>query len=235
MSQSDFYDLPTLVGEQYMLSSVLRETRDTILYRGTQKDLRREVIVECLRPSAVDNQRKTKLFLDSAKAQARFHGDNLTSVLEVMQDSGTWLVAKANPAGEPLDMMLSDGKLLSSMDLCQLMIILCTLCLRLDTERVASARFHLEDVSYHRHQFCLNNPARAGSRAASSSRLFLSDAARDLLPLLDADSKLAGSLVAMLKRLCTNYDDSPMLPALFLAEFSRLHTLLLDATESAES
>lgn len=227
MAESDFYDLPILVGEQYMLTSIVRETRDTILYRATQKELRRDVIVESLRHSAMDNQRKVRMFLDSAKAQAGAQGEALTCVLEVFETEGTWLVVKENPAGETLDQYLTDGRHLSALDLCQLMTTLCEICIRFDTENVASARFHLEDIYCHQRRFRLNNLARAGTRSPGVSKQYLAEAARDLLPLLDKKSWLAGTLASLLRRVSMNQDDSPMKPALFMAEFSSLYTLML--------
>lgn len=228
---SEYYDLPALVGDQYMLTSILRETRDTILYRATQRDLRREVVVECLRRSAAEHPRRVRLFLDSAKAQSRFPGQHLSSVLEVLEADGTWLVAKDSPEGELLDMMQADGKTLSAYELCDLMIILCRLCLRLDIERVASTNFHLEDVLYRKGQFRLSNPARAGTRSPASSRNFLSSAARELQTLLDMDSPLAGTFRRLLERVSIDRDTSPMTPALYLAEFTSLHTLMLRQME----
>lgn len=227
MPESDFYDLPVLIGEQYMLSSILRETRDTILYRAMQKELRREVIVESLRHSATDDKHKVQSFLESAKAQAQMQGGELTRVLEVLQADGTWLVAKEGPAGDPLDMVLSNGRMIPAMDLCQLMIILCKICLNFDAKGVASARFHLEDIFYHKHEFRINNLARAGSRSPSSSRIFLLEAARELLPLLRREDSFAGSMKLLLDRMSLNRDESPVRIALYLAELSRLHTLML--------
>lgn len=224
---SDFYDLPTLVGDQYMLTSILRETRDTVLYRAMQKNLRREVIVERLRLSSAEHPRRVRLFLDSAKAQSRFRGDYLSSVLEVLEVDGTWMVAKESPKGEPLDMMLADGNLLSAYDLCYLMITLCHLCLRLDSEHVASTRFHLEDVYYREGHFRLSNPALAGTRTQVSSRNFLADAARELLGLLDKKSTMAGVLSQLFRRMSIHRDPSPVMPALFLAELTSLRTLAL--------
>lgn len=229
----DFYDLPTLVGDQYMLTSVLRETRDTVLYRATQRELRREVIVERLRISSAEHPRRVRLFLDSAKAQARFRGEHLSSVLEVLESDGSWLVVKESPPGEPLDMVHADGKQLSAFDLCRLFVILCHLCLRLDTEHVAATRFHLEDVYYHEHHFRLSNPARAGTRAAEASRSYLAGAAKEIVPMLDAKSHLAGALMQLLQRVQQHRSTSPMCPALFMSEFTALHTLMLREVDSS--
>lgn len=224
---SDIYDLPTLVGGQYMLTSVLRETRDTVLYLATQKDLRREVIAELLRRSAAEHPRRVRLFLDSAKAQSNFQGDYLSSVLEVLEVNGTWMVVKESPKGEPLDMLLADGKRLSAYDLCYLMITLCHLCLRMDSEHVASTRFHLENVYYRQGHFRLSNPALAGTRSALSSRNFLADAARELRALLDEKSTMAGVLSLLFRRMSIHRDASPVATALFLAELTSLRTLAL--------
>ena len=45
MTPVSSYPLPFLVGNQYVLSAVLNETADTVLYAATQKDMRREVVV----------------------------------------------------------------------------------------------------------------------------------------------------------------------------------------------
>ena len=216
-----------LVGEQYMLTSILRETRDTILYRATQKELRREVIVESLRHSAMENQRKVRMFIDSAKAQASMQGGVLSCVLEVFEAEGTWLAAKEGLTGEPLDQMLSNGKTISALDLCLLFIDLCKICMRFDAENVMMSRFHMEDIFFHQHRFRLNNIARAGTRSVGASRIFLSDAAQELLPMLDLKSNLAGALASLMRRVSLCRDDSPLKPPLFLAEFERLHTLML--------
>ena len=227
MPESDFYDLPMLVGEQYMLSSIIRETRDTILYRATQKELRRDVIVESLRHSAMENQRKVRMFIDSAKAQAAMQGGVLSCVLEVFETEGTWLAAKEGLAGEALDQMLTDGKKISALDLCLLFIDLCKLCMRFDAENVTTTRFHMEDVYFHQHKFRLNNIARAGTRPPGASRTYLSEAALELQSMLDNESHLAGALASLLRRVSLCRDDSPLKPALFLAEFERLYTLML--------
>ncbi len=216
-----------LVGEQYMLSAVLRETRDTILYRGTQRELQREVMVESLRCSAMGEPRKVELFLDSARAQAGFAGEHLSRVLEVMQTDGTWMVARESPAGEPLDMVQSDGHHITAQDMCQLIILLSRLCLRLDAENVASARFRLEDIYYSGHDFHLSNPARAGTRMTSDTRCYLAEAGCKLIPLLDCGSNMARPMGEILHRFAARRDDSPLRTANLLAELSRLHTLML--------
>lgn len=227
MPESDFYELPMLVGEQYMLTSILRETRDTILYRATQKELRRDIIVESLRHSAMGNQRKVQMFIDSAKAQATMQGGPLSCVLEVFEAEGTWLAAKEGLAGEPLDQMFSDGKSISALNICLLFIDLCKICMRFDAANVATARFHMEDIFYHRQSFRLNNIALAGTRAPGASRMYLAEAAQELPALLDGTSRLAGTLASLMKRVSFCRDDSPLMPALYLAEFERLHTLML--------
>lgn len=216
-----------LVDEQYMLSAELRETRDTILYRGIQRELQREVLVESLRRSVMNVQRKVNLFLSSAKAQARFEGEHLSRVLEILHTDGTWMVARESPAGKPLDMMQSDGHRVSAQDMCQLVILLCRLCLRMDAEDVASVRFRLEDIYFSEHEFRLANPARAGTRIATDTRSYLAEAGRKLVPLLDFDSDMARPMCEILQRLATRRDDSPLRTANLLAELSRLSTLML--------
>lgn len=229
MDMTDFYDLPMLVGEQYRLTSELREARDTIIYRGMQKDLRREVMVEVLRKSAMNDPGKVELFLDTARVQARFQGEHLSRVLEVMEAEGTWMVARESPEGEPLDMVQSNGYSLSAQDLCTLMMLICHLCLRMDAECVASGQFQLEDVYYHEHHFKLANPAQAGKRARGSSRNYMAGAAHELLALLDVRTPLAKPLATVLRRMTEMRSSSTQQPALYLAEFSRIYTMMVNA------
>ena len=228
MNQRDYLDLPVLLGGQHRLSAMLRETRDTIMYRATQSELRREVVVELLRFSAARSPHKIRMFLDTARVQASFQGEHLARVLEAVEVEGTWLVAREIPAGEPLDMMLAAGKTLPAIEICRLMIILCKLCLRLEAEKVASGRFHLEDAFYHEHDFRLSHPACVGTRSASASRIYLTDAARELQPLVATDSYMAGAMLRVLQRISCQRNNSLLQPALYLAELSRLFTLMLE-------
>lgn len=218
-----------LVGEQYMLTSILRETRDTILYRASQRDLRREVIVECLKHAAAEVPRKVQLFLDTAKVQAKFQGQHLSRVLEMLEIDGTWLVAKEQPAGEPLDMMLTDNRQLPMLEVCRLMILLCKLCLRLDAQGIACTKFHPEDVYYDGTDFTLSNPAHAGTRSLGSSRRYLASAARDLLPMIEETGAKVGAVNSLLTRMSRCRDNTTYQPALFLSELSRLHTAIISA------
>lgn len=227
MLTGDVYDLPVLLGEQYMLSALLRETRDVILYRATQKDLRREVVVECLRPSAAADEAKLHAFLETARARACFEGLHLARVLEVLQADGAWLVARESPEGEPLDMLLAAGERLRGEEVCLLMQMLCRLCLRLDAERLNSVVFQLGDIFYRERRFSLNNPACAGARPESATRDYLADAAQALLPLVEPGEALAGQLVELLQRTCIRRAPSPTLAAFLLAEYAALYALML--------
>lgn len=226
MAETDFFELPMLVGEQYMLSAILRETRDTILYRGTQRELQREVIVECLRHSAMDVPRKVSIFLETAKAQAQFTEEHISRVLEVTEAKGTWMVARETPTGEPLNMLQSDGRFLSTTDVCSLMLFLCRLCLRMDAEGVASSHFRTEDVFISDHNFKLTNPACAGTRSPSATRSFLAEAAHELSAILDPNSTPARPMSDLLHRFIIRKDDSSLHSATLYAELAKLHTIL---------
>lgn len=58
MEEAQTYNLPRVIGEQYILSSIVQETATTVTYAATQKDMRREVLVEGLRPAAAHDDRK---------------------------------------------------------------------------------------------------------------------------------------------------------------------------------
>ena len=62
MQTMSTFSLPALVGGQYVFTAVLRETADTVLYAATQKNMRREVVVETLRPHAMTDPLKEPRF-----------------------------------------------------------------------------------------------------------------------------------------------------------------------------
>lgn len=226
------YSLPTLVGEQYVLTSVLRETRDTIIYEATQKDMRREVIVESLRPEAMQDQASVRFFLESARAQARLNALSLSSPLELLYADGTWHLAKERIQGESLDSVLSSGNRLDSASICNLMLKLCHLCICMDIEGIDSSPFSLLGAYAVGSDFRFDNPARAGRRERTASRHFLTEAARQAERLLRSSSIRAEDVRTILKRMYTGSNWNTLTPLACDEELTRLHLLILQESAS---
>lgn len=195
------YSLPALVGEQYVLSAVLHETPDTVLYAATQKNMRREVVLESLRPEAMADYIKVQKFLDSARAQSRMSGGAIASSLELIFADNTWHLAKERIEGEPLDVMVAQNRKLSACAVGELMQLLCRICLCMDIENIAGEPFNLQHLYYMSPGFRLRNPAIGGERKRTTSRRVLTQAAADLLSLVDESSPHASELCDILRRM----------------------------------
>lgn len=231
MMGSSVYALPALVGEQYILSSVLRETPDTVLYAATQKDMQRDVIVESLRPKAAGDSLRVQAFLDSARAQARMGGGYIASPLELLYADGTWHLAKERIKGDSLDLMLASGRKLPSSSICELMLRLCHICLCMDLEGIAGAPFRLQSIYAVEMGFFFENPATHGERSRAASRRMLSEAARQVEPLLDMASAHADDVLALLERVRWTINWSSLSPILFDEDFACLRLQALQESE----
>lgn len=216
------YSLPFIVGNRYVLSSVLNETPDTVLYSANQKDMRREVVVESLRPTAMQNPLCVQEFLDTARAQTRMGGGPIASTLELLYAEDTWHLARERVEGVPLDEMVKSGDKLPASDVCELMMLLCRTCIKMDIENIAGAKFMLQHLYFINPGFRLRNPALAGKRSRNTSRRVLISAASDLQPLVDASSPHAAELQAILRRMQYPSDWSTLSPLFYDEELVRL-------------
>ena len=230
METSEPYHLPALVGEQYVLSSVISETPDTVLYAATQKDMQRPVVFESLRPEVMDRPGDVQNFLEKARAQARMGGDRIAPVLELLHADGRWHLARMRLVGEPLDVMLSTGKRLSPEQMGVLLKLLCRLVLRMELEGVSSMDFALRHVHLTESGFYFDNPAQAGSRAREESRKYLSGAASALMPLLDESFPRADRMLSLLERMKQGEGWTVMSPLDWWEEAADLLLTLRDAT-----
>lgn len=229
MSRSTAYSLPALVGGQYVLSAVLSETADTILYSATQKDMRREVVVETLRPSLADDPVRVHSFLEKARVQACMSGGVIAATLELFHADGTWHLAKERVEGVPLDSMVAEGKQLPACDVCDLMQMLCHICIGMDIEGIAAEPFHLHYLYYQNPGFRLRNPALGGSRERTSTRRVLKAAAAELLALVDLCSPHATELCDVLHRMQHSANWTPLSPIYYDEELVRLQHYFCDS------
>ena len=216
-----------MLGDQYMLSNLLRETPDTIVYGAQQKDIRRDVIIESLRPEAMADDDKVSFFLRTAKAQSRMKPKNVATALELFFMDESWHLAKEKIAGEPLDMLLSRGEKLSSPMMCELLMQLCHICLYMDVEGIASIPFALEDCYLMGHDFRFANMAVAGERLRSASGLTLQAAARAVLPLLDTASPMASAVQELLQRIEYAESWETLTPVYYAEELTQLNLRII--------
>lgn len=222
MQAMSTFSLPALVGGQYVFTAVLRETADTVLYAATQKNMRREVVVETLRPHAMTDPLKEQAFLEKARAQARMSGGIIASSLELFFAVGTWHLAKERVEGTPLDEMVANGHLLPAADICELMQALCHICISMDMEGIEGEPFRLQNLYYTAPGFRLRNPALGGERSRTTSRRVLTAAAADLLELVDLCSPYASELCDVLHRMHYPANWTPLSPIHYDEELVRL-------------
>lgn len=222
MGAASVYSLPFIVGNRYVLSAVLSETADTVMYAANQKDMRREVVVESLRPEAMQNPLLVQEFLDAARAQTRMGGGAIASTLELIYAEDTWHLARERVEGIPLDEMVKAGDKLPASALCELMLLLCRTCIKMDIEDIEGARFMLQHLFYSNSGFRLRNPALGGRRSRNTSRRVLTSAAADLQPLVDECSPHAAALCSILRRMQYPSDWISLSPLFYDEELVRL-------------
>lgn len=226
MLTSSVYSLPKLLNGQYMLTAVLRETADTVVYAATQKDLRREVVVETLRPERMADPHKVQFFLESARAQTGMGGKFVATVLELLYAEDTWHIARERIQGPPLDELLAAGERGSAATFCELMLTLIRMCIRYDIEGVASTPFFLQNAHFMGLGFRLDNLAQAGTRDPRSSCRDIQNAARELLPMIDEAAPRAKDIRVIFNNILSTSNWTKLTPLDAYAEFIRLQLMI---------
>ncbi len=198
---SPSYLLPTMLGDQYVLTSVLRESTDTVTYAATQKDMRRDVVVESLREEAMSDPLKVDRFLQTAKIQAGIDFPCVASALELLYAEGTWHLAKERIKGEALDMMAASGRSLTVRQALALLLHLCHACVYMDIEGIACEPFSLERAYVVENDFRFDNLSKAGERTRSDTQRHLSRAARLIRPLVEENEAGGRQVMDLLGRM----------------------------------
>lgn len=226
MHISTAYSLPKLLAGQYMLTAVQRETADTVVYTATQKDLRRDVVVESLRPELMSDPYKVQAFLETAKAQSCMGGKFIALVLELFRAEGTWHIARERILGTPVDHLVASEESGPVDALCELMLTLIRSCIRHDMMGVATAPFSMQNAYYMGLGFRLDNLAQAGVRKPCSSCRDIRNAARAILPKVDATSVHAHDLEIILNNILQSNHHTTLTPLDIYAEFVRLQLMV---------
>lgn len=221
------YSLPRVVAQQYILSAVHEEDADTVTYAATQKNMSRDVLLRSLRPAAMQDNRKVRFFVETARLQARLSHPNIAAPLELLEADGTWHLAMERIKGEPLDMMVSNGRVLSSIVICGLLQQLCRVCIYLDIERIALVPFSLNHAYLMEVGFRFDNMALAGPRPRTASKRYLAEACRRIEPLLDMESPLAAHLRRIMEFMQNVASWRPLTPVYFVEELTRLQMEML--------
>lgn len=229
MLSNAVYSLPKLLAGQYMLTSVLRETVDTVIYSATQKDLRREVVVETLRPSRMADPYKVQFFLETARAQSGMGSRFIATVLELLYTDDTWHIARERIQGKPLDDLLAEGERGSAATFCELMLTLIRTCIRHDILGVATTPFSLQNAHFMGMGFRIDNMAQAGERDPRSSCRDIQNAAREMLPMVDRASLHADDIIVILNNILRTSNWATLTPLDVYAEFVRLQLLIARA------
>lgn len=227
MFSSSAYRLPKLLNGQYMLTAVLRETADTVVYAATQKDLRREVVVESLRPECMADPFKVQNFIESAQAQTRMGGKFVATVLELLHAEDTWHLARERIQGQPLDELLATGAKGSAVTLCELMLSLTSICIRHDMLGIATRPFSLQCAHFMGLGFRFDNLACSGPRDPRSSCRDLQNAAHALLHEVDATSPRVDDFLVILRNIIRTTNWLTLTPLSIHDDFVRLQLLLM--------
>ncbi len=178
-----------MLGNQYMLSEVLEERPDRVLYAAQHTDIRRDVIVDCLRPELASDENVVTGFLATARAKVHLPSKRVAVVHEMLNEDGSWQLVSERIAGEPLERLLAGGAGISPFLMARLIRCLCRITLWMDIENLASMGFELRHCYLVGSDFRFVNPVIAGYREATASRDYLVEAATKILPLLDMDEE----------------------------------------------
>lgn len=216
------YALPMVLGDQYILSNVIRETENTVTYAAVQKDMRREVLVETLRPEARRDPVRERFFLDSARVRASIPTRIVASTLELFEAEGTWHLALEKIKGEPLDVMISSGRKLPSFLICTLFLELCRAAIYLDIRHVRNHPLRPESIYLMEHDFRFENVTCAGERPSTATRDMLASLAEDMMPLLDTSTAEAWRMGEILNRVHYGCNWTPLSALILDEELVRL-------------
>lgn len=195
------YSIPSMLGEQYMLSGIIDELPDRVIYAAQQTDIRRDVIIECLRPAVMQDDIVVKRFVANARAKAKFTSKRVGVILELMYMDQSWHLVREKIKGEPLDRILAAGHLLSPFLMARLVRCLCRICSWMDVSGFLNEDFALAHSYLHDWDFRFDNPVIAGTRPATASRDFLRSAALQIMPLLDTQAPDAQPMEELLVRM----------------------------------
>ncbi len=229
----NLYALPMMLGDQYILSSILRETRDTVTFAGMQKDMRREVLVETLRPEAMKDSDRVQDFLETAHLQSRILSKDVACTLELFEAEGTWHLIKERINGEPLDVMVSSGRKLPAVTICGLFLQLCHLCLFVEAHDLNARPLTLESVYLMDYSFRFDNLVCTGKRSQGATKQLLASLARELMPLLDMTSPCAGQMRELLNRVCYSRHWDVFITMMLDEELVRMQMDIVDAEREA--
>jgi hypothetical protein len=175
----------------------------------------------------MQDDRKVRAFVETARLQARLGHPNIASPLELLEADGTWHLAMERIKGEPLDMMVNNGRVLPSIVICGLLQQLCRVCIYLDIERIASVPFSLEHTYLMDVGFRFDNMAQAGPRPRNASKRYLSEACRLIEPVLDMNTPLATHLRRVMNHMQSVGSWRPLTPVHFNEELTRLQMEML--------
>lgn len=102
------YSLPKVIGDRYVLTSVLRDLPTTVMFIGVQNDIRREVVIEALRPELATEEH-VEMFLETARAQSRNNYDFVSKVFEIIHVDNRWYLVRERLKGVPLNVLEAMG------------------------------------------------------------------------------------------------------------------------------
>ncbi len=227
--------LPAMLGEQYLLNRVEREGEDSVVYLAQQKDIRRDVYVESLRPEHLNDDVKVAHFLESARAKSRSAFKFIGLSLELLFQNDTWHFVYEKIGGDSLDYILAAGRFLPPERLCEFLLNLCHICIYMDIEGVASEPFSLDRCYYSDHAFRIVNPATAGMRKRTDSRTYLHGAVVKLEPLVERESFHGAALAELMQRMRYQENWETISPMLFAEELAQLQLRIVWGTRSRAS
>lgn len=224
------YSLPKVIGDRYVLTSVLRDLPTTVMFIGVQNDIRREVVIEALRPELATEEH-VEMFLETARAQSRNNYDFVSKVFEIIHVDNRWYLVRERLKGVPLNVLEAMGHRLEPRQLYGLLRQYLRCIIYMSIMQIASRPMDLESLYMSDDGFFrCGNPAIGGPRTLEMAEGDVRALGELGLQMVDEESEGASDLMQLCLRMKNLRDGHPASCLFFCEEIG----LMCDAPSRDE-
>lgn len=196
--------LPHTLGA-FTLTSVIRETPETVTYGAVQTLVDREAEVVVLRPEAVEAG-KTGDFVSDARAKVAAHYEAMSEVFEASEEEGCWYVAQEKLEGTPLSKLAERHRRLSVSQMLRLLCTLADAATSFKQKGISTELLKLDMIYMSEDDtFTFVNPVRHGKRRDGEARelmAYMGTELEELRPLNQPGQTRLATLCAWMREGC---------------------------------
>ncbi len=201
--------LPYTLGA-FTLTSVIRETPETITYGAVQTLVDREAEVVVLRPEAVE-EGKTADFVSDARAKVAAHYEAMSEVFEASEEDGCWYVAQEKLEGTPLSRLVEKHKRLTVAQMLRLLRMLADAGRYFEEKGISIERLRLDMIHMTKDDaFTFVNPVRHGARSGEETRELMASLGEELEELRPVSQPGQTRLATLCAWMREGYEGEPL-------------------------